>query len=196
MWPLRLPFSCQWASPHIDSTLPFIHRSNIHNRWYSDQATDWPVKGSNPVKGWRRSLPQNVQTGLLFHGYGGSFPGFQRPGCNVDHSPSSSAEVKKGGGIVKTESDGTSAETRFGLPAKRTSPFISAGVSVQSSNGWTMFWVKLKTAGYPLQSPLSPSLLPCVAVCHQIPFPLYTSTCTRPLSLRGVDRDTFTFTFL
>jgi len=77
-------------------------------------------------------------------------------------------------GIVKTECDGTSAETRFGLPAKRTSPFISAGVSVHSSTGWTMFRVKLKTAGYPLHSPLSPSLLlPCFAVCHQIPFPLY-----------------------
>ena len=37
-----------------------------------------------------------------------------------------------------------------------------------------LFRVKLKTAGYPLHSPLSPSLLlPCVAVCHQIPFPLY-----------------------
>ena len=31
---------------------------------------------------------------------------------------------------VKTECDGTRAETRFGLPAKRTSLFISAGVSV------------------------------------------------------------------
>ena len=39
-------------------------------------------------------------------------------------------------GRVKTECDGTSAETRFGLPAKRTSPFISAGVSVQSSTGF------------------------------------------------------------
>jgi len=38
-------------------------------------------------------------------------------------------------GRVKTECDGTRAETRFGLPAKRTSPFISAGVSVQSSTG-------------------------------------------------------------
>ena len=37
---------------------------------------------------------------------------------------------------VKTERDGTRAETRFGLPAKRTSPFISAGVSVQSSTGF------------------------------------------------------------
>ena len=39
-------------------------------------------------------------------------------------------------GRVQTEPDGTRAETRFGLPAKRTSPFISAGVSVQSSTGF------------------------------------------------------------
>ena len=38
-------------------------------------------------------------------------------------------------GRVKTDCDGTRAETRFGLPAKRTSPFISAGVSVQSAAG-------------------------------------------------------------
>ena len=37
---------------------------------------------------------------------------------------------------VKTVCDGTRAETRFGLPAKRTSPIISAGVSVQSSTGF------------------------------------------------------------
>jgi len=37
---------------------------------------------------------------------------------------------------VKTERDGTRAETRFGLPAKWTSPFISTGVSVQSSTGF------------------------------------------------------------
>ena len=37
---------------------------------------------------------------------------------------------------VQTERDGTRAETRCGLPAKRTSPFISAGVSVQSSTGF------------------------------------------------------------
>ena len=37
---------------------------------------------------------------------------------------------------VQSERDGTRAETRFGLPAKRTSPFISAGVSVQSSTGF------------------------------------------------------------
>ena len=38
-------------------------------------------------------------------------------------------------GRVETECDGTRAQTRFGLPAKRTSPFISAGVSVQSAAG-------------------------------------------------------------
>jgi len=42
---------------------------------------------------------------------------------------------------VKTERDGTRAETRFGLPAKRTSPFILAGVSVQSSTGFLGVWV-------------------------------------------------------
>ena len=40
------------------------------------------------------------------------------------------------GGRVKTGRDGTRTETRFGLPAKRTSPFISAGMSVQSSTGF------------------------------------------------------------
>ena len=34
---------------------------------------------------------------------------------------------------MKTERDGTRAETGFGLSAKRTSPFILAGVSVQSA---------------------------------------------------------------
>ena len=38
-------------------------------------------------------------------------------------------------GIARSECDGTRAETRFGLSAKRTSPFKSAGVSVQSTAG-------------------------------------------------------------
>ena len=43
--------------------------------------------------------------------------------------------VRKADGRAETERDGTRAETRFGFPAKRTSPFISAGVSVQSAAG-------------------------------------------------------------
>ena len=77
--------------------------------------------------------------------------------------------------------DGTRAETRFRLSAKRTSPFISAGASVQSTTGsrgvhisgsnagYTMFRGSVKVTGYPLHSPVSRSLpLPCVNVCHHI----------------------------
>jgi len=90
---------------------------------------------------------------------------------------------------VKTELDGTRAETRFGLPAKRTSTFISAGVSVQSAAGSRdRVPIQCMSAGYPPHSPLSPSLLlPCFAVCHQIPFPLYQRT----LHLRFVDLITY-----
>jgi hypothetical protein len=77
--------------------------------------------------------------------------------------------------------DGTRAETRFRLSAKRTSPFKSAGASVQSTTGSrgvrisgsnagnTTFRGSVKGTGYPLHSPVSPSLpLPCVAVCHHV----------------------------
>jgi len=82
--------------------------------------------------------------------------------------------------------DGTPAETRFHLSAKRTRPFKSSGASVQSTTdrrslrisssnvGYTMFRGSAKSTGYPLQSPVSPSLpLPCVTVCHQISARLY-----------------------
>ena len=36
---------------------------------------------------------------------------------------------------ARSKRDGTRAETRFGLSAKRTSPFKSVGVSVQSAAG-------------------------------------------------------------
>ena len=85
-------------------------------------------------------------------------------------------------GIARSKRDGTRAETRFGLSAKRTSPFKSAGVSVQSTagsrgvriSGKRLYRpcsdVQSKAAGYPLHSHLSPSLpLPCVTVCHQVP---------------------------
>jgi len=71
--------------------------------------------------------------------------------------------------------DGTHAETIFRLSAKRTSPFKPAGASVQSTTGsrvgrisgsnvgYTMFRGTVKGTGYPLHSPVSPSLpLPCV----------------------------------
>ena len=76
---------------------------------------------------------------------------------------------------------GTRAETRFRLSAKRSSPFKSTGASVQStigsrgvrisgSNaGYTKFRGSVKGTGYPLQSPVSPSLpIPCVTMCHHV----------------------------
>jgi hypothetical protein len=82
--------------------------------------------------------------------------------------------------------DGTRAETRFRLSAKRMSPFKSAGTSVQSTtgsrgarisgsnNGYTMFRGSVKSTGYPLHSPVSPSLpFPCVTVCHHISTGVY-----------------------
>jgi hypothetical protein len=82
--------------------------------------------------------------------------------------------------------DGTRAETRFRLSAKRTSPFKSAGASVQSTTGsqsvrisgsnagYTTCRGSVKGTGYPLHSPVSPSLpLPCVTMCHHISTGVY-----------------------
>jgi len=94
------------------------------------------------------------------------------------------------GSRLRLKCDGTRAETRFRLSAKRTSPFQSAGASVQSTTGsrgvrisgsnagYTMFRSSVKSTGYPLHSPVSPSLpLPCVTVCHHISTGLYRCNC-------------------
>jgi len=82
--------------------------------------------------------------------------------------------------------DGTRAETRFILSAKRTRPFKSEGASVQSITGsrvvrisdsnvrYTMFRGSVKGTGYPFHSPVSLSLsLPCVTVCRHISTGVY-----------------------
>jgi hypothetical protein len=97
---------------------------------------------------------------------------------------------------LRLKCDGTRAETRFRFSAKRTSPFKSAGKSVQSTTGsrgvrvsssnagYTMFQDSVKSNGYPLHSPVPPSLpLPCDIVCHHIStglyfLPLWKSTYT------------------
>jgi hypothetical protein len=83
--------------------------------------------------------------------------------------------------------DGTHAETRFHISAKKAGPFKSAGASVQSTTGsrgvrisgsnvgYNMFRGSVKGTGYPLHSPVSPSLpLPRV-VCRHISTGLYCS---------------------
>ena len=87
---------------------------------------------------------------------------------------------------LRLKCDGTRAETRFRLSAKQTSPFKSAGASILSTAGsrgvpisgsnagYTMFRGSVKSTGYPLHSPVSPSLpLPCGAVCHHTSTGLY-----------------------
>jgi len=51
----------------------------------------------------------------------------------------------------------------------------SRGVRISGSNaGYTMYRGSVKSTGYPLHSPVSPSLpLPCVAVCHHVSTGLY-----------------------
>ena len=80
----------------------------------------------------------------------------------------------------------------FVFRAKRTSPFKSrgGGASVQSTAGtrgvrisgtnagYTMFRGSVKGTGYPLLSPVFPSLpLPCVAVCHHISTGVCFTSC-------------------
>jgi hypothetical protein len=93
--------------------------------------------------------------------------------------------------ILRLKRDGTRAETRFGLSAKRTSPFISAGASVQSTTGSRVVRLNVSNAGYtkfrgsvkhklvtgfPLHSPVSPSHpLSCITVCHHVSPGLYNS---------------------
>jgi hypothetical protein len=53
-----------------------------------------------------------------------------------------------GYGTPRLKCDGTRAETRFRLPAKRTSPFKSAGTSVQSTTGSRGVRMSGSNAGY------------------------------------------------
>jgi hypothetical protein len=66
-------------------------------------ATGWTTKGSEFETRWGQEFPllSTDQTGSEAHpasypmGTGGHFPGGKRPGREADHSPPTSAEVKK-----------------------------------------------------------------------------------------------------
>jgi len=76
--------------------------------------------------------------------------------------------------MARLKRDGTRAETRFGLSAKRTSPFKSAGVSVQSTTGsrgvrisgsnagYTMFWGRVQDYWLPTTLACFPFTSPTV----------------------------------
>ena len=100
---------------------------------------------------------------------------------NAMWAPRRNLNVKPGGRL-RLKCDGTRAETRFRLSAKRTSPFKSASgrqfsrllaaevcASAVVMLDTPCYEVECKTTGYPLHLPVSPSLpLPCVTVCHHI----------------------------
>ena len=88
-------------------------------------------------------------------------------------------------GRLLLKCDGTRADTRFCLSVKRTSPFKSAGASVQSTTGSRGARISGSNAGYTtfrgsegysLLTPfaVSPSLSqPCLTVCYHISTGLY-----------------------
>jgi hypothetical protein len=91
---------------------------------------------------------------------------------------------------LRSKYNGTRAENRFRLSAKKTSPFTSAGASVQSTTGsrcvdisgsnagYNMFRGSVKGTVYLLHSQYSPLLpLPCVTVyCLPTPFAIFFFT--------------------
>jgi hypothetical protein len=104
---------------------------------------------------------------------------------NISHLVSHRSLSKKCS-TARLKRDGTRAETIVGLSETWTSQFKSAWESVQSItgsrevriSGQTMdrqcYEVQCKSSGYPLQSPISPSLpLPRVTVCHHVSKGLY-----------------------
>jgi len=82
-------------------------------------------------------------------------------------------------GRARLKRDGTHAETRFGLSAKRMSPFKLAGESVQSTTGSRGVRISGSNAGYTmfqgrvqdywLPTPLTCSPFTSPNVCHHVP---------------------------
>ena len=99
----------------------------------------------------------------------------------------------------RLECDGTRAETRLRLSAKRTCPFKSAGATVQSTTGsqgvrisgsnagYTMFRSSVMSSGYPLHSPVSPSFPTRASPCA-ITFQLDSTTGTRSPASQAIPR--------
>ena len=171
---LQSRFSLHGGVPEYrDFTFTFTSKHSTYSRTLKHLNRAIPVK--NPCKG-------------LAERYLGVIPGF-RPDVEEISALLGYYAAYSGRGQLKC--DGTRAETRFRLSAKRTSPFKPAGASVQSTTGsrgvrisgsnagYTMFRGSVKSTGNPLHSSVSPSLpLPCVTVCH------YFSTGLHPLYRR------------
>ena len=82
--------------------------------------------------------------------------------------------------IARAERDGTRAETRFRLSLKRTSPFKSVRVSIQSTAGSRGVRISLSNAGY---TTFGSGVR--VLATHSIrQFPLHFPSCASPCATR------------
>ena len=141
-----------------------------------------PATAKILLRYWKKPNPSSTNSPFTFTVLLGSLVvGYVNLVCRRPSNVSTPHISEKTDGRLRLKCDGTRAETRFRLSAKRTSPFKSAGTSVQSTTcsrgvrisgsnaGYTMFRGSVKGTGYPLHSPVSPSLpLPCFAVWHHI----------------------------
>ena len=122
-----------------------------------------------------------------------------------------SRKVESACPVVEASWNGmTRAETRLRLSAKRTSPFKSAGgrqfsrllaaemcasaFIVGCNAGCTMFRGCVKSTGYSLYSPVSPSLtLPCVTVSHHISTGVYSPVLNKRKGKLSLTKTTVSF---
>ena len=95
--------------------------------------------------------------------------------------------------------DGTRAETRFPLSAKRAIPFQSAGVSVQSTTGSRVVRISASNAGYTmfrgsvkgtywLPTPFSSFPFTSPPVRHRVPSHLNWSYQSAPMPFETIQR--------
>jgi len=129
-----------------------LYKVNHHPQWYLCEGTE---------ENYWESLTWQSHSGL----------GFESQDSHLGRSAAHSTESF---GRLRLKCDGTRAETRFCLSAKRTSPFKSVGSLVQSASGsrgvriggsnagYTMFRGSVKGTGYSLHSPVSPLTSPPV----------------------------------
>jgi hypothetical protein len=108
---------------------------------------------------------------------------YSRPGRLIDNltrfnRPGVASVLTPSLGIARLNRDGTCAETRFGLSAKRTSPFKLEGGSVQSTTGSREVRISGSNAGY--------TRFRGRVQVYWLPTPLACFPCTSPTVRRRV----------
>ena len=90
---------------------------------------------------------------------------------------------------LRMKCDGTPAETRFRLSAKRTSPFKSVGASVQSTTGSRGVRISCSNAGYTMSKVVWRVLVTHSIRQFPLHFPSRASPCAITFQLDSTVRD-------